>query len=553
MAEERRTRRELSRRDFIKGAAAGAALAAGGSVLGGKAEAAVTSPRVSVGNGPDACDGSHDLVLQNGNIMTLDGGNNVVSALTIKDGRIVDVGHAQALGPCSHTVNLKGATVVPGLIDSHVHFIRNGLNPGHEVRIIETATSISELQQMIGDRAASVPHGEFITCIGGWNRNGLAEKRLPTPAELDSAAPNNPVYLSETGGGGKGVTNTAGAAFFTSHGVTVDSNGLVSSTGGAMSALVSVQTDADKARGTGEVIAFSAGLGLTMVHDMGGLPGLAPFKYSLDLWRQNALDIRIRFFFWSGDDTGISSMQARITNNLNQLGDDRYRPVGVGERINTNSTSPLFPQACQFAASNGWTLTQHSLSTTEIPFHIAAYQTAAQSGPIDKLRWSLCHVNPITDVQIAQVKQLGIGLNVQGWQYTATASPSAGGPPFRKLLDAGIPCGGGTDATNVGPINPWLMIYYMTTGKNNNGDVINDGQSISRLEALKMYTSGSAYLSFDDDVLGTIEPGKLADLVVLTDDPLKVSDDKLRKLSSQLTLQGGRVVHATGPFSDLAG
>jgi predicted amidohydrolase YtcJ len=147
---------------------------------------------------------------------------------------------------------------------------------------------------------------------------------------------------------------------------------------------------------------------------------------------------------------------------------------------------------------------------------------------------------------------MGIGLNIQGWQYTATASPSAGGPPFRKLLDAGIPCGGGTDATNVGPINPWLMMYYMTTGKNNNGDVINDGQSISRLEALKMYTSGSAYLSFDDDKLGTIEAGKLADLVVLSDDPMKVSDDKLRKLSSQLTLQAGKAVHATGAFAGLA-
>jgi hypothetical protein len=552
LAGNKDTRRELSRRDFLKGAAAGAALAAGGSMLGGKAEAALTAPRVSVANGPDACDGSHDLVLQNGNILTLDGSNTVDSTLQIKDGKFADVGHAQAVGPCSHTVNLKGATVIPGLIDSHVHFIRNGINPGHEVRIIETATSIAELQQMIGDRAKSVPQGEFITCIGGWNRNGFAEKRLPTPAELDSAAPHNPVYLSETGGGGRGVTNTAGAAFFTAHNVSVDANGIVSSTGAAQNALVSVQTEADKARGTAEVIDFSAGLGLTMVHDMGGLSGLGSYKYSLDLWRQGDLNIRIRFFFWSGDDTGISSMQARITNNLNQLGDELYRPIGVGERINTNSTSPLFPQACSFAAANGWTLTQHSLSATEIPFHIGAYQQAAQSGPIDKLRWSLAHVNPITDSQIATVKQMGIGLNIQGWQYTATASPSAGGPPFRKLLDAGIPCGGGTDATNVGPINPWLMMYYMTTGKNNNGDVINDGQSISRLEALKMYTSGSAYLSFDDDKLGTIEAGKLADLVVLSDDPTKASDDKLRKLSSQLTLQAGKAVHATGAFAGLA-
>jgi predicted amidohydrolase YtcJ len=111
------------------------------------------------------------------------------------------------LGPCANN-QTEGATD-PGLIDSHIHFIRCGINPGHEVRIIETATSIAELQQMISDRARTVPAGEFITCIGGWNRNGFAEKRLPTPSELDAAAPQNPVYLSETGGGGQAVTNTS--------------------------------------------------------------------------------------------------------------------------------------------------------------------------------------------------------------------------------------------------------------------------------------------------------------------------------------------------------
>src|SRR5262249_39544786 len=130
--------------------------------------------------------------------------DSVVSAVAIRNGRIAQVGgDARAIGPCAQTINLRGATGIPGVIDSPVHFIRCGQNPGHEVRIIETATSIAELQQMIAERIKmlSVPPGEFITCVGGWNRNGLAEKRLPTPAELDEAAPKNPVYLSETGGG----------------------------------------------------------------------------------------------------------------------------------------------------------------------------------------------------------------------------------------------------------------------------------------------------------------------------------------------------------------
>src|SRR4029078_432869 len=125
-----------------------------------------------------------------------------------------------------------------------------------------------------------------------------------------------------------------------------------------------------------------------------------------------------------------------------------------------------------------------------------------------------------------------IGLNIQGTSYTSGAGATASGPPFRKLLDACIPCGGGGAATNVAAFNPWLMMSFMTTGRNNAGININGDQQISRLEALRMYTGGSAYLSFDDYRLGTIETGKLADLAVLNDNPLTVSDDQFKKLHS---------------------
>ena len=142
------------------------------------------------------------------------------------------------------------------------------------------------------------------------------------------------------------------------------------------------------------------------------------------------------------------------------------------------------------------------------------------------------------------MKDLGIGLNIQGTPYTSAAGAVPSGPPFRKLLDAGIPCGGGSDGTNVGAFNPWLMMYYMTTAKNNAGSVINGTQTITRMEALRMYTLGSAYLSWDDDKLGSIEVGKLADLAVLSGDPLTASDTEFKKLRSVLTLQGGEIVHS---------
>jgi len=528
----------FSRRDFIQGAVAVAAVP-----LTVRAHGRDDDNDHDRDHGHAACGAAPDVNLVNGRFLTMDRGNRVVSAVAIRNGRIARVGHPTDLGPCGRTINLKGASVIPGLIDSHVHYIRCGLNPGHEVRIIETATSIGELQSMIAARIRqlAVPPGDFITCVGGWNINGLAEKRLPSVAELDAAAPQHGVYLSTTGTGGA-VTNSVGRAFFVSRGVTVNADGTLSS-GAALAALQAAQTDASKLQGTVEAMDFAASLGMTMFQDHGGLSGLQPYSYALTLWRRGELNVRVRPWFWSGDDTGVGVAQTRIVNDFNRVGDDVWRQLGIGERINTSTTNPLNADAWKFAAQQGWMVTQHSSTAAEIGFHISAYQAAAQLGPIGALRWSLCHVNAISDAQIADVKALGIGLNIQGTSYTSNGGAAPSGPPFRKLLDAGIPCGGGSDATNVAAFNPWLMMSYMTTAKNNAGVVINGDQTITRLEALRMYTVGSAYLSFDDAQLGSMEEGKLADLAVLSDDPLTVSDANFKRLRSTLTMQAGRIVH----------
>ena len=546
----------LSRRRFMQSAAA---MAASGTLLASAARAAKEhDSREDHSRGHDSrghdseCEGSRDLNLVNGRFLTLDAHNSVVSAIGIRDGRIVEVGRGGALGPCGHTINLKGATVIPGLIDSHVHFIRCGQNPGHEVRIIETAASVGELQQMIGARIRElkVPAGEFITCVGGWNINGLAEKRLPTLAELDAAAPNHAVYLSTTGAGGA-VTNSLGRTFFQNRGVTVTINAAGAATlnaGQGFAALQAVQTDADRQRGTAEAVDFAASLGLTMVTDMGTQGAAVEYvdghKYMMNLWREGDLKIRLRSFLNSSFDTGFTAAQSVVTYSFPRHGDDVFRSNGVGERVNSSTTNPGYVDLVKFAASKGWMVTQHSLTPAEISFHISAYQQAKAVAPIDKLRWTLDHVNPISDDQIAAVKDLGIGLRLQGWNYTSAPPSGPSGPPWRKLVDAGIPLSAGTDSTNVGPLNPWLTISYMTTMKNNAGiAAVPASQQITRLEALRMYTLGSAFHSFDEDKLGSIELGKLADLAVLSDDPLSASDDKLKRLRSVLTLQAGRIVH----------
>jgi predicted amidohydrolase YtcJ len=567
MTQDARNNGRVSRRNFIMGAAAaGAAMAAGGSVVN------VANARTPTAPPPPVCAGVADVALINGNILTMDANNTVVNAVTIRDGRFAEVGVQGPLGACAQQViDLKGATVVPGLIDSHLHFIRDGLNPGHEVRSIEVAASVGELQQMIAARIQSlpVPAGEFVTCVGGWNRNGMGGN-LPTLAQLDAAAPSNPVFITETGGGGAGVTNSLGMSFFVAAGVPVDpSTGILNAANGFIALRVARDTGGDpriasRQTSTNQAIDFATSLGLTMVHDQGGNGGvtgnpslfvdLTPYDEALNLWRQNNLNLRIRSWLYSDTDTGFSIAESRILNNYARTGDDVFRLQGCGERVNVSTTDPGFIPYCLFAANNLWTVTQHSSTQAEIMLHISAYQGAyAQNlsngkASLRDLRWSLCHINTATIAQIQSLVDIGVGTNIQGTAYTSgTLTGGSGGTPFRDILDlmipAGLPVGGGSDGTNVGAMNPWLMMYFMITGKNNAGIVINTpGQSCTRMEALRMYTMGSAALSFDDDRLGSIQPGKLADLAVLTGNPLTVTEDQFKRLQSKMTMQGGRIV-----------
>ncbi|MCZ6651973.1 MAG: amidohydrolase family protein, partial [Planctomycetota bacterium] len=180
--------------------------------------------------------------------------------------------------------------------------------------------------------------------------------------------------------------------------------------------------------------------------------------------------------------------------------------------------------------------------------HISAFEAVNATVPIADLRWALEHVFSISDNDINRLKAIGAGVAVQNQQYFLGGS----GPPYRKLVDSGIPISGGTDASATSPMSPWISLYHMVTGRVASGAVRNAGQQISRMEALRLYTRGSAWHTFDEEDLGSIEVGKLADLVVLSDDYLSVPEDEIRTLSSVLTIIDGKIVHAAAEFSDLA-
>jgi predicted amidohydrolase YtcJ len=522
----------FSRRDLLKGAIVGAAS------VGSRALTGHTRLQAAQRGGATA-----DLLLVNGRFV--DGRGLVGSALSIRNGRIAGVGDARALGSAAMRLDLGGRTVVPGLFDAHVHYTRAGVNPGYEARRIERAFSIAEMQEAIAKRAVSVPAGAFITCIGGWNHTQLAENRRPTKAELDAAAPKHGVYISGTGGGTGAITNSVGSAFFAARGVMADdATGVVASAQAAVAALQAVQTPDDRLRGTADLNAHANSLGLTGVINAGNL---ADQELALTLWRQETLTIRMRPVFPADSPQDV---ETRVQNNFSQagraVGDDLFRPAGFGERIGGNDTmSPQFEPTARMIAKHGWLLQQHSITPKENDFHLDAFRSIAREHPIDRLRWSIIHLQSIDEARLNALKELGCGASAQTWTYFGTG----GGPPFRRIVDSGIHAGVGTDSTNVSALDPWISLFYMTTGRNIAGMLTNDGQQVSRVEALRLYTEGAAWFSFDDHHVGSFVAGKHADLAVLSHDYLTVPEQTIRRIESVMTMVGGKVVHATKPFA----
>lgn len=518
----------------------------------------------------DRCAGARDLRLVNGKIVTMDKQNTVVSEVTIQNGLVTALGHSskQPLNPCTKVVDLRGHTAIPGIIDNHNHIVLLGMRPGHDIRL-ETANSIADVQAMIQARVKTVPAGAFITALGDWNIKQFAEKRLPTLAELDAAAPGNPVLIN---GGGGTVTNSRGKSFFEGKGIAVSPTGVIANPAflTALNALRAVQTFDEMKQGTLDAMSYLVSLGVTTSSDMGMfvIPGTPDMKTatvadnleSLNPWtaydaflalhREGKMTSRLRIFFLSQDTApDVPILKERLLNAFPDFGDDMMKISGIGEfaaawRFQNGATPTNYEAALQLVAKHGWAFQQHTLSLNEDKFTTSTFEKVNAVTPIADLRWAIGHVPRIDRPTLDRLKAIGAGVAVHGWLYLS-GTPTNGGPPFRTILDSGIHVGAGSDAAAVSVFDPWLEIYYMVTGKNSAGELINDGQQITRQEALRLYTAENGWFTHEEDKMGTLEPGKFGDVVVLSDDyldPKKVPDEAIKRLKSVLTVVDGKVV-----------
>src|SRR3954451_15260584 len=544
--------------------------------------AAVTVATALCAGAPSTGAQPADTILTNGKILTLDEQSSIVQALAIRENRIIAAGAsgdvARHADGRTRVIDLNGRTVIPGLIDSHIHAIRAGLKFSTEVSWIG-ATSIAEAMERIRAAAIDGGPGTWIVVGGGWTPSQFAERRRPTREELEAAAPHHPVYvqlfyravlLTPAALNALGIATDAdlppGAKF--EHG---EDEGWISGDSAAVTGLYArlpAPTLAESMDGTRQFLHELNRFGITGVFDPGG-HNLAPEEYDalFRLWRANGLTVRIAYSICAprpGQE--LADLQALTRFLPMGVGDGMLRFNGIGERVTWgmyNNDTPSeaqkdeFYRVARWAAERGLALTAHWNNDRSMHHLLDVLERVDREVPIRDLRWSIAHLHDASDASLMRMKALGLGWLMQNGLYFAASSfltargPAINhAPPLRTALQLGLHVGGGTDANRVMSYNPFVSLKWMTDGRTVDGMTTRAAsQLVSREEALRFYTQGSAWFTFDNDRRGTIEPGRLADLAVLDKDYLTVPADELGSLVSLLTMVGGKIVYAAEPFA----
>jgi len=528
-----------------------------------------------------------DMVLVDGKVVTVDAESSVREALAIRDGKILGVGSTADIrrlaGPGTRVVELGGRTVIPGLIDSHMHAVRAALSFSTEVNWIG-ARSLREATMRIGEAARRRPPGSWLIVAGGWNELQFAERRRPTQAELEAAAPNNPVYvqlgygwavMTDDGFDALGIRSEADLP---AGGTLVrDGERLTGEITGGQGAIIGLfdrlpkPTFAEQVQGTREFFRELNRLGLTGVVDPGG-NNLLPSDYRalFDVWRRGELTVRVAYSL-NGQTPGgeLAELQSLTALTPMGFGDERLHFNGLGERVTfamNNNPEPTaehkerYYEIARWAAERGMAITMHWGPNSTVEHLLEIFERVNREIPVEPLRWSIAHLNDASDETLRRMAELGIGWTVQDAMYFGGEDlvrrqgrdAARRIPPVVTGHRLGVVIGGGTDAHRVASYNPFTALKWFLDGKTVAGTPIRGPEETpDRMTALRFYTLGSAWFSFDDDVRGSLEVGKLADLAVLSHDYLTVPLDAVGDIESVLTLLGGDVVYAAGEFAAL--
>ncbi|MDY0871491.1 amidohydrolase [Dongia rigui] len=540
-----------------------------------------------------------DLILLNGKFATLDRANPNPEAVAIADGKFSAVGDAKDImatkGPKTEVIDLGGRRVIPGLIDSHLHIIRGGLNYNMELRW-DGVPSLADAMAMLKRQAEVTPPPHWVRVVGGFTEHQFAEKRLPTIAEINAAAPDTPVFILHLYD--RALLN---AAALRAVGYTKDTpnppggeiqrdaqgnpTGLLLAKPNAMILYATLAKGPKLApeqqiNSTRHFMRELNRLGVTSVIDAGGGFQNYPDDYDVieKLHKNGEMTLRIAYNLFTqkkGEEVQDFDRWTKMVKA--DQGDDLYRVNGAGEMLVFSAADfedfrearpdldagmeGELERVVRLLAERNFPWRLHATYNETIDRALDVFEKVHRDTPIDKLHWFFDHAETITDRNIDRIAKLGGGIAVQHRmafqgeyfveRYGAKAAEAT--PPIKRMLSAGVPVGAGTDATRVASYNPWVSLAWLVTGKTVGGlRLYPTPNRMDRLEALRLWTEANTWFSREQGKKGRIEVGALADLAVLSGDFLTVAEDDIAHLSSVLTLLGGKIVHGAGDFTKLA-
>jgi hypothetical protein len=524
-----------------------------------------------------------DLILSNGKIITVDERFTIAQAVAIKGDRIVAVGGnqdvARLAGPETRRIDLRGRAVTPGLIDNHMHLLRAAATWTRELRF-DGVISRKQAVEMLRARVKAAGPGEWVYNIGGWTHQQFADDpKSFTREELDGIAPDNPVALQESyyqvflNSRALRILGIEASApdppEFAKGSILRDATG--KPTGVIQGDIAATRAMANKLpKAAPDQLESSA---RALIEDMNragltsfGVPGCdSDVLAILEKWKlQGRLNARVFCI-----DGAAAATPATVDRSIQQLaamklfqGDSYIDNVAFGESVYSPLHDPMFatksnPQPDQLAQ---WRRMAMEIAKAGMPLHVHAelhatidafldqIEAVNKEHPIKNLRWALAHVNQIDASQLERMKKLGMYAAVHPWavinggiMHDGFGDGAYDMPPLSTIQDSGIVWGLGTDGSAANQYLPFTTLYFAVTGKMAGGMKVNR-QTISREDALIAYTRKNAYFVFQENNLGSIQPGKLADLVVLDRDYLTVPADQIRDIKPVMTIVGGRIV-----------
>ena len=544
-----------------------------------------------------------DLIIYNGKIATMVKQNEFREAVAVKDGMIVGVGTTEQILASYKTlttllIDAGGKTVIPGLNDSHIHIIREGLHYNAELRW-DGVKTLKRAMEMLKEQAARTPAGAWIKVIGGWNEFQFEEKRQPTIEEINEAVPDKPVFITYLYGKAflnkKGIEVLKYSKDTRYEGSVVELDEAGNPTGMLYAkttpkaiyttlALTTVLNEEERKNSTLQYYHELNKYGLTSAIDAGGGGQNYPADYAiaLALAKEGKLTIRTAYYLFAQvkgreyADYQHWVSTTKLNNNDHMFTLNGYTAEGAGENLVASAAdfeNFLEPRivlsddmekelepVIRLLVQNHWPFRIHATYGESIERMLTLFEKVNAEIPFNGLRWAFDHAETITVDQLHRVKKLGGGIAVQfrmyfqGELYTRLyGKPDHQLPPIKKMMDLHIPVGLGTDATRISTFNPWLSLHWALSGETIGGLPFWPQKDVlSKFQALQLYTSGSAWFSGEEKFKGKIAAGHYADMVILNEDYFTTPVETVKNIHALLTIVNGKVVYGEQAYEKLA-